>query len=276
MQYFLLFFLFMISCVSCARQPVVQEETLTESNILGVKVRAKKAFSVETPNAGTIVFYTVIATNVPPHRKFTLQMSDTANIDTSFVIKLISDNDGRLWVKKDNRPLDRYPLPISHVLPGEVSSWWLVAEDRSVVVGVKMIGYPLETFGSDGAQISLTRLHNDGSLVCCNGNFFKAKEVVHVSLSSKNKTIHETVTCAGGSFALDLLPPDSSSFSDILTLNIKRANGEILTLNYPYGRESFNRGLWHGNLSKIESTDEEAVGKAILKYYSPGIESEVM
>ncbi|MBS0655959.1 MAG: hypothetical protein JSR46_09295, partial [Verrucomicrobia bacterium] len=163
MNILLLFVLSIVAYASCAHQPVVPKETLAESNIPGIKVRAKKALSVDTPNAGTIVFYTVVATNVPPQRKFTLQMSDDANVDKSALIKLTSGSDGRLWIKGENTPLDRCPLPITNVLPGEVSSWWLVAEDRSVAVATKVIGYPLEEFGSDGAQISLSRLHHDGS-----------------------------------------------------------------------------------------------------------------
>ena len=276
MRFILTIILSVSFLISCAPRPHVEQEKLTESNIAGVKVRVKKAFTVDTPNAGPIVFYTIVATNVPPQKKFILQTTDNANVVKSSLAKLVSDSDGRLWLKGNAVALDRCPLPITGVLPGEPSSFWLVAEDRSIAVVSRLIGYPLETFGSDGAQISLVRLKHDGSLVRCEGKFFDPSEVLCMTLSSKSKKVSEVIRCSNGSFVLELEPPDRTNFGDEVMLTIERENKEILTLKYPYGRESFNRELIQGNFAKIQDEDQKLIAKSMNKYFSPGVEDEIM
>ena len=66
----------LILTISCAHTRVEEPARLTVHNPTGIVLKSKKAFSIDTENAGPITFYVIDAKKIPPNRKFYLQASD--------------------------------------------------------------------------------------------------------------------------------------------------------------------------------------------------------
>ncbi len=261
-----LFLLAVVLCVSCSQAKIEREDALKTHNPLGVIFKSKRALTVET-TAGPCVFYLVDATKVPPNRRFYLYTADDPHADYPS-LEVVSDSVGCLRLAANQNILLRdYLISMAYKLPGEVSSVWLVSENKNNIVKTSFVPYPLQTFGSDGAEITLTRATPDGASVLCDGVYFLPQERLHVVLHDKDSTLEMTVHCCNGRFAVDLKPLNLQSYGAMLTIDVKRENGEVLTISSPWGRESFNKELLYGNYTKLTQEDYEKIDEAVDCYY---------
>lgn len=262
-----LFLLSILLCISCAEHKVQKPEKLEVHNRIGIVMTNKKALTVDTINAGPINYYSFDAKKVPPNRKFYLHGTDDIQPNHP-PLELVSDEYGNLRLASDKSiRLNRQLYAMQFLLPGEINTVWLVSEDKNTVVNTSFIPYPLEALGSDGAEISVIRLVRDGSLVRCKGTYFKNNEMLEILSVAKDKQVVVPIQCYKGAFTIDLTSPDPKSFGDTITLTIKRENGEVLTVSYPFGRESFNKDLLRGNSAKLQDEDYDKINDAVECYY---------
>lgn len=252
---------------SCSHSHVPQVETLQANNTAGIVLRSKKAFCVDTPNAGPVAYCLISASHVPPNRKFYLQSTNELNPSYS-PLELVSDDEGHLRLATDRSQfLDEYLLLMMYRHYGEICQFWLVSDDKRIVVQTSCVPYPLEAFGSDGAELSLLRLNPSGSKVRCTGKYFLPGEKLLLQASTKKQTAVQPIISRDGTFFAELDPPDPASFGEVITLEVKRQNGESITLQYPWGREAGNKGLLAGNLAKFKEEDYEKLQEAYQAYY---------
>ena len=257
------------SLISCAPQRHQEAETLTEYNPDGIVLHTKNALSIETSHAGIVRFITITAKNVPPRRKYILQRSDY--IDTiESPLELVSDDAGRLWLADDLKiALDRYLICMNSLHLGEPCRFWLVSQNRKSAVYTMPVAYPLVTFGSDGAELTVTRLTHDGSRIRCQGKYFQSNEKLCIISLSKGKQERHPIFAVDGTFQLELAPPDKNSYGEMITLELHRQNGDCLTLNYPWGREAFNKEHLMANPANFTEEDYKKIEDAVRYFYNP-------
>ncbi|MCE5294777.1 MAG: hypothetical protein LLF94_09235 [Chlamydiales bacterium] len=263
----LLLMLFISSlCISCSSTNYMHQLKFAAYNPLHIELKSKKAFTVQSEKGGLISFYSIVAKNVPPDRKFYLYTTDTP--DPNFPpLEVVSDSSGKLRLGTDrNVYLKDYLLSMPYRLPGERSSVWLLT-DTGNSVNTTFIAYPLEALGSDGAEISIIRKMLNGTLVICKGKYFHENEKLTIISKGADKPIETPVTARNGAFSIDLTPPDSNSYGGTATVLVKRQNGEVLSLQYPWGRESFNKDLLQGNYAKFTDKDYEKIEEAHENYF---------
>lgn len=262
----IVFLILAFLATACAPATRQEPEKLTVRNPIGIVMKNKNALTVET-SVGPVSFCTFDAKNVPPNRRFYLQSSDLV-CPAYPPIELLSDEYGCLRTAADRSlSLKNHVYSMQFLLPGEMSSAWLLSEDKSIVVRTSFVPYPLEAFGSDGAELSVVRLVKDASRVECRGRYFNANEKLKIHSATKEKQTIDTIQCYKGGFTLDLAAPDPKSFGGIITLTITRENGEKLSLSYPFGRESFNKDLLCGNVAKLKDEDHDKIDDALEAYY---------
>ncbi len=260
--------LFMILlCASCAHNTVQRPEKLEVRNQAGISIKSKRIMTIDTPNGGPLCLYAFDVKNAPSNRKFYLQGTDDLHPNYP-PLELISDQYGCLRLATDkNARLNEYLYPMQGILPGEICTMWLFSEDKTTVVNASFIPYPLEALGTDGAEILVTRLEHNGSLVRCKGKYFTNNEQLEITSISKDKSISTPITCYNGSFSIDLSSPSSKNYSDMITLKIKRENRELMYVSYPIGREVYNKDLVMGNPTKWTQEDYDIIENAIESYY---------
>lgn len=261
------FLVVVLLCTSCSQTKVEQAESLKVHNPLGIVFKSKKATTIETSAGGPCTFYVVDAANVPPNRRFYLYMADDAPSDYPS-LEVVSDGTGCLRLASNQNILLReYLIAMSYKLPGEVSSVWLASENKNNIVKTSFVPYPLQTFGSDGAEVSVIRTKSDGTFVQCKGTYFQDKECLQITLRDKDNYVERRVVCCKGSFSLNLVPPSSKSYGGMITLHITRQNGDVMELCYPWGREAFNKDLFKCNYSKFTQEDWDKIDDAVDCYY---------
>lgn len=267
MNNLLMMVIMVLLCCGCSSAHVEKFERVTVNNPIGIILKSKRALTIDTESAGPIAFYSFDAKKVPPNRRFYLQSNDLMQPGYP-PIELISDEYGCLHMAADHSlRLSRVIYPMELLLPGEVQAVLLMSEDRAIVVKTTFVPYPLQAFGSDGAELSVVRTVRDGSRVRCTGAYFNSDEKLELVSKSNDKEILYPIQCYKGSFGLDLMAPNPKSYGCVITLTVKRENGELLTLSYPVGRESFNRDLLCANTSKLTNEDRDKVEEAIECYY---------
>ncbi len=259
-------FFIMVLCVSCATNKTQAPQLLQVQNAHGIVMKNKKAITVETKNAGPIAFYVFDAQKVPANRKFYLQFND--EMQPRHPIELISDDYGCLHLATDRSAALRERIYyMQFLLPGEIQSVWLVSEDKNIAVNTTFIPYPLVAYGTDGAEISVVRTESKGMLVQCHGKYFKDQEKLKVFIDEKDAQVIKPVDCNKGNFYIHVVPPNPKSFGGAVSLTIVRENGEVMSLSYPFGRESFNKDALCGNTTKMQDEDYDKLEDAIQCYY---------
>lgn len=233
------------------------------------KMIARKITTVETKNAGYVNFYTIAVAPVAVRKKFYLINGESLN-EYESGLELVSDDDGVLWTTGDQKmKLERLLLPMMGFLEGQQCSFWIISNDRKTVLNTKFVPYPLVSYGKDGAEVSVTYSTPNASVVVCHGTYFNANEVLEVITQGKNSSSSRNIQCRDGRFSCQATPPDSKSYGEVLTLKILRENGDCITVDYPWGRDCFNKEYLQADPSKMKEEDRKVLSDAYEAFYNP-------
>lgn len=151
-----------------------------------------------------------------------------------------------------------------------------MSKDKKTHMVKKWVPYPLVAYGNDGAELGISRLTDNASWVFFCGKYFKKDEVLNVKTIGKNKTQKlPEITCnEKGIFTMRLMPPDLKSYGEIITVEVTRASGEVVLIQYPWGREALSTKGVLGNEGLMQEEDEEIFMNALKKYFIPNLRKD--
>jgi hypothetical protein len=240
--------LLLFGATSCSRPP------LKEQNHLGIVFECHKCSQIEIPNVGHLVVTSFQAKNVLPGKWYELKLENSYGfLDTKAVF--ISDINGRLLGIKDGKiatALDTIRAFENDKYPGQPSKYWLIAKDGTTAVSCTYVPYPWAAQAEDGANLSLVRDTYDAQIVTLHAKGFHPNEPLEFQSHSGAEKIKTDVICnPQGTLGIQILPAVIGKKGGKASVAMKRASGEILSIDYDWGQEAIGRDKLIAPLAEI-------------------------
>lgn len=240
--------LLIFGTTSCSRPP------LKEQNPLGIVFEHRACSKIEVPGVGHVAVMGLQVKNVLPGGWYELKVENSAGLLATKRV-FISNINGRLLQIENGRiksALDTLRIFENDKLPGERSKYWLISKDGTTAVSCTYVPYPWETHAKDGASLSLERVTYDAQIVTLHANGFRPNEPLEFTSHSGDETIKGNVTCdQNGMLTASLLPAVIGQKGGKASVVMKRLNGELLSIDYEWGRDAMNRDKLIAPLAKI-------------------------
>jgi hypothetical protein len=207
-----------------------------------MSLEAERLPDREGPGGSSLLAYHFIANSAPPRKYFYLYGKSTDGHSDSIMLgPFKSDNAGKLYhsCNGKNKPLEDFSIVFTGQIPGLATDFVLFSIDTattSTVIRKRIIGYPLEVHGNDGAHIALVREGRNGSIILCEGKNFKPNEKLQCVSKSGDEIINNSFNCTpDGSFVTLFAPEIIGATGGSAEAEFTRTNGEKFVFHYDWG-----------------------------------------
>lgn len=222
-------------------KPITSEDFDRDRNPYGSIFIIEKQEDTQVEKVGAVATYKFVARNFVPSQKFDLYKR-TLHGPPLLIYEYEVDDDGQLGrnINGSTMMLDNEQFLMFDFFKAEPVQYILRSKDGNVLLSNRLIPYPVEREGKDGAEVHIRRLVPDARLVICEGKDFNADEKIFISSQSAGKrTANVPVICTNGRFSMIFEPATPEKSGGTAYVEILRFN-ERMVLDYEWGCDAIN------------------------------------
>ncbi len=138
--------------------------------------------------------------------------------------------------------LENYIVYAEGMCKGESFDIILLSEDKTFEVSAHIVMHPIENCSPNGQRISVELRSRYGSIYQCFGDGYLPNEELKTISRSENENIVQYINATeDGTFTFGLMPMVIGKTDGVASITIQRRNGDSLSLDYPWGKNSINK-----------------------------------